>query len=227
MTIPRHIGFIVDGNRRWAAAHGLDTFDGHKRGYEVLKQVLVDVLHQGVTYASAYVFSTENWKRSKREVDYLMDLFTRVLIDDIPTFVREGVRVRVIGSRERLSGKVLRAIDRVEAATMSMTGGQLLLCLNYGGQLEIADAVRRIVASGAKAEEVTEQSITNALYASDVPACDLIVRTGGEQRLSNFMLWRSAYSELLFVDKPWPDMTIQDVTVILEEYSRRQRRFGG
>lgn len=224
---PAHIGFIVDGNRRWATTRGLDTFEGHKRGYEVLKEVLIEVLHQGVKYASAYVFSTENWKRSKREVNYLMDLFVRVLIDDIPTFIHEGVRVRVIGSRERLSKKVLHAIDRVEAATEHMVGGQLLLCLNYGGQLEITDAVRRIVAGGIKAEAITEQTLASALYAPDVPPCDLLVRTGGEQRLSNFMLWRSAYSELMFIDKPWPDMTKRDVTVILEEYSRRQRRFGG
>lgn len=227
MTVPVHIGYIVDGNRRWAAAHHVDSVEGHKAGYEALKEVLIETLHHGVRYTSAYIFSTENWNRSSREVNYLMDLFTRVLIDDIPTFVQENVRVRIVGSRERLSKRVLRAIDKAEAATVHLQGGDLLLCLNYGGQQELVTAVRRIIARGLRASEVTEHSITRELYAPDVPACDLIVRTSGEQRLSNFMMWRSAYSELLFLKKLWPDMTKKDVPAILKEYTRRQRRFGG
>ncbi|MGB4762676.1 MAG: polyprenyl diphosphate synthase [Candidatus Saccharimonas sp.] len=226
-TIPVHVGYIVDGNRRWAEAHGIGSFEGHQIGYEKLKEVLIETLHRGVQYTSAFVFSTENWKRSSREVNYLMDLFVRVLIADIPVFVRENVRVRIVGSRDRLSQRVLRAIDRAESATAHLTGGQLLLCLNYGGHLEIVDAVKRIVAAKVSAQDVTEAMIAESLYAPEVPACDMIVRTSGEQRLSNFMLWRSAYSELLFLDKLWPDMTKQDVPAILEEYTRRQRRFGG
>ncbi|MGB4767710.1 MAG: polyprenyl diphosphate synthase [Candidatus Saccharimonas sp.] len=227
MALPVHVGYIVDGNRRWAVAHGVDSFVGHKRGYEALKEVLIETLRCGVRYTSAYVFSTENWNRPSREVNYLMNLFTRVLIDDIPVFIRENVRVKIVGSRERLSKRVLRAIERAESATAHLSGGDLLLCINYGGQQEIVDAMRRIVAQAVTPEDVTETLVARELYVPEVPACDLIVRTSGEQRLSNFMLWRSAYSELLFLEKQWPDMTKNDVPAILEEYTRRQRRFGG
>jgi len=225
--LPQHIGYIVDGNRRWAKARGMSAREGHKAGYEVLKQVLLDTVAAGVPYVSAYVFSTENWKRTKAEVQWLMALLVRVLRDDLHVFIDNNIRVRILGSRERLSKKVIAAIEMAEAKTAHLTGGQALLCLNYGGQLEIADAVNALIKSGIKAGEVTPEHIEQYLYASDVPACDLVVRTSGEQRLSNFMLWRSAYSELLFIDKAWPDMTKRDVTAILKQYARRGRRFGG
>ena len=135
--------------------------------------------------------------------------------------------MRVIGSREGLSETLRKAIERAEERTRNLTGGELLLCLNYGGHLEIADAVKKIVQSGVAVEEVTPELIAQNLYAPEVPPCDLIVRTSGEQRLSNFMLWRAAYSELMFIEKNWPDMTIKDVEFILEEYKKRNRRFGG
>lgn len=225
--VPTHVGFIIDGNRRWAKARGLPKLEGHKKGYEQIKEVLFELFDQGVTYASAYVFSTENWKRSQEEVAYLMDLLVWVLKKDIKVFNEKNVRLRVAGSREGLSDKVKRAIDDAEAKTRDNTAGTVVLCLNYGGQLELVDAVRRIVDEGVVAEDIDEQLIASHLYVPDVPPCDLVVRTSGEQRLSNFMLWRVAYSELLFIDKNWPDMTKQDVTSILEEYARRSRRFGG
>ncbi len=225
--VPTHVGFIIDGNRRWAKARGLPTLEGHKKGYEQIKEVLFELFDQGVTYASAYIFSTENWKRSQEEVAYLMDLLVWVLKKDIKVFNEKNVRLRVAGSREGLSDKVKRAIDDAEAKTRDNTAGTVVLCLNYGGQLELVDAVRRIVDEGVVAEDIDEQLIASHLYVPDVPPCDLVVRTSGEQRLSNFMLWRVAYSELLFIDKNWPDMTKQDVTSILEEYARRSRRFGG
>lgn len=225
--LPRHIGFIVDGNRRWARQHGLPAYEGHLAGYNALQEVLLETLHRGVAYASAYVFSTENWKRSQDEVGYLMKLLLRVLKSDLPIFIEHGVRLRVVGTRDGLDSALLGAIDEAEAKTRELTGGELLLCLNYGGQLEIADAVKKIVQSGVVAEAITPDLIAEHLYAPEVPPCDLIVRTSGEHRLSNFMLWRAAYSELLFIDKNWPEMTKADVTGILEEYSRRNRRFGG
>ena len=142
-------------------------------------------------------------------------------------FIEHNVRLRVVGAREGLSEAIVRAIDRAEQRTIHLDGGELLLCLNYGGHLEIADAVKKIIQSGVSADDVTPEMIAQNLYAPEVPPCDLIVRTSGEQRLSNFMLWRAAYSELLFVDKLWPDMTKDDVSVIIEEYQRRNRRFGG
>jgi len=224
---PRHIGYIVDGNRRWAKANGKSSREGHYAGYEVLKEVLFATIDGGVHYVSAYVFSTENWRRSDAEVNAIMALLLKMLKSDLPEFLARGVRVRILGSRERLSTKVSRAIDRAEESTKDCVAGQALLCINYGGQQEIADAVRMIVERGVEPEDVTPTLIEQHLYTPDVPPCDLIVRTSGEQRLSNFMLWRAAYSELLFLNKFWPDMTKQDVTDILEEYTRRQRRFGG
>ena len=224
---PQHIGFVIDGNRRWAKKHGLPTYEGHLAGYNGLKDVLIESLNRGVKYASAYVFSTENWKRTAEEVNNLMGLLLRVLESDVPIFVENRIRLRVIGTREGLPKAVIKAIDRAEATTAELDGGELLLCLNYGGHLEIADAVKKIIQSGVSADDVTPEMIAQNLYAPEVPPCDLIVRTSGEQRLSNFMLWRAAYSELLFVDKLWPDMTKDDVSVIIEEYQRRNRRFGG
>lgn len=224
---PLHIGFVIDGNRRWAKQHGLPTYEGHLAGYNALKDVLLAALEQGVQYASAYVFSTENWKRTEEEVGHLMGLLLKVLESDVPIFVEKNVRLRVIGSRQRLSEAINKAIDRAEERTKDLTGGELLLCLNYGGHLEIADAVKKIVQSGVSADEVTPEMIAENLYAPEVPPCDVIVRTSGEQRLSNFMLWRAAYSEFIFLEKNWPDMRKEDVLDILGEYKKRNRRFGG
>jgi undecaprenyl diphosphate synthase len=226
-ALPAHVGYIIDGNRRWAKARGMPGFEGHRAGYHTLKDVLLETIHSGVFYVSAYVFSTENWKRSEKEVGNLMNLLLRVLKTDAHIFVENNVKMRVLGSRDGLSDKVIKAINDTEKLTENMTGGEILLCLNYGGQQELVEAVKSIVREQTNADAITAETLSSHLYASDVPPCDLIVRTSGEQRLSNFMLWRSAYSELLFVDTLWPDMTKQDVTAILEEYTRRKRRFGG
>lgn len=225
--IPKHVGFIVDGNRRWAKKHGIPTYEGHLAGYNALKDVAIETLAQGVEYMSAYIFSTENWKRSADEVKHLMSLTLKILTSDIPIFNEHNVRLRVIGSREGVDKKILKAIDNAESETAHNTGGVFAVCFNYGGQLEITDAVKKIVQSGVAAEGITEELIAQNLYAPEVPPLDVIVRTSGEQRLSNFMLWRSAYSEFIFLKKNWPDMTKDDVTSIIKEYARRQRRFGG
>ena len=225
-ALPQHIGFIVDGNRRWAKKHGLPVYEGHLAGYNTLKDVLLETFASGVKYASAYIFSTENWKRSEEEVGHLMGLFLKILESDVPIFVEHNVRLRVIGSRKGLSEAIRRAIERAESTTAELDGGELLLCLNYGGQLEIADAVKEIVRLGVAVDDITPELLSKHMYAPEVPPCDLIVRTSGEQRLSNFMLWRGAYSELVFIDKNWPDMRKEDVDMILEEYARRNRRLG-
>lgn len=226
-VLPKHVGYIVDGNRRWAKKHGLPVYEGHLAGYNALKDVAVATLDSGVQYMSAYVFSTENWQRSADEVKKLLGLVLRLLTSDIPMFNEYNIRLKVLGSREGVSPKIIKAIEKAEAATAGNTAGEFALCFNYGGQLEIVEAVKKIVQSGIPASEVDIQLISDNIYAPEVPPIDLIVRTSGEQRLSNFMLWRSAYSELLFVDKCWPDMTKEDVTAIINEYTRRQRRFGG
>lgn len=224
---PRHVGYIIDGNRRWARTHGLPVYEGHLAGYNALKDVAIETLARGADYVSGYIFSTENWKRSADEVKNLMSLVLKLVTSDLPEFQVHNIRLRVIGSREGVQAKLLKAIDKAEAETAENTGGELLLCFNYGGRLEITDAVKKIVQSGATADEINEELIAQNLYASDAPPLDVVVRTSGEQRLSNFMLWRSAYSEFIFLEKNWPDMTNDDVTSIMEEYARRHRRFGG
>lgn len=225
--VPRHIGYIVDGNRRWAKKHGLPTYEGHLAGYAALKEVALATLHAGAEYMTIYSFSTENWKRSADEVSKLMALTMRALKNDLSLFQKNNVRLKILGTRDGISEKLLAEIDSAEAATANNTGGTLGVCFNYGGQLEIVDAVKKIVQSGVSADDVNEELIANNLYGPEIPPVDIIVRTSGEQRLSNFMLWRAAYSELLFLDKFWPDMTKDDVTDILKEYSNRHRRFGG
>lgn len=226
-SIPQHVGYIVDGNRRWAKAHGLPAYEGHLAGYNALQEVAIATFDAGVKYMSAYTFSTENWKRSEEEVTRLIGLTLRLLTADLHLFEERNVRLKVLGSREGLSAKVTKAIENAERKTASNTTGTLAVCFNYGGQLEITDACKKIVQSGVAAEDITPELIEQNLYAPEVPPIDIVVRSSGEQRLSNFMLWRAAYSELMFIDKAWPDMTKDDVTAILEEYSRRGRRFGG
>jgi undecaprenyl diphosphate synthase len=226
-VVPQHIGFIVDGNRRWAKQRGLPTFQGHVAGYKAVHEVTRACFDSGVKYVSAYIFSTENWKRGEDEVGNLMKLVLKIATDDLHIFQENNIRIKIIGSRDRLDKKVLKAVENVERETAGNDRGTLAICFNYGGQQEIADACKKIVQEGVQADDVTPELIEQHLYAAEVPPIDIIVRTSGEQRLSNFMLWRAAYSEFLFLEKFWPDMTKDDVAGILEEYSRRSRRFGG
>jgi undecaprenyl diphosphate synthase len=192
-----------------------------------VKEVLIETLRRGVKYASCYIFSAENWNRPKIEIDTIMALLLRVLQQDEHIFNEENVKLRIIGRREKLKSKLVKVIEAVEASTAHNTGGELLICLDYGGKQEVADAVKKIVQSGIHADEVTPDLIGAHIYEPDVPPCDMIVRTSGEHRLSGFMLWRATYSELMFIEKNWPDMTKRDVAVILKEYEKRNRRFGG
>ena len=224
---PRHIGYILDGNRRWAKAHGLPVYEGHLAGYSALQEVIEATFEAGVRYVSVYAFSTENWKRSEDEVQKLMGLILSHLKADVPIFIDNGIRIKILGSREGVSDKVLSAITEAEERTAAGTKGTLAVCFNYGGQQEIVDACRLIIEDGTKAADVTAELLARSLYAPEVPPIDIVVRTSGEQRLSNFMLWRVAYSELFFLEKHWPDMTKEDVASILKEYSQRNRRFGG
>lgn len=225
-TLPDHIGFIIDGNRRWARKHGLPTYEGHLAGYNALKEVMLETYDRGIKYVSIFIFSTENWKRDQDEVKHLMSLCLRLLKTDLNVFIDKNVRLLVLGSRDNLSDKLIKAIDNAEAKTANNTGGTLAVCINYGGQLEIADAVKRIVQAGFKSSDITPELIGQHLYSPEIPPIDMVVRTGSEKRLSNFMLWRAAYSEFLFLKKLWPEMTKDDVDGILNEYLRRHRRFG-
>lgn len=224
--IPQHLGLILDGNRRWAKQQGIPTFEGHRKGYDTLKIVGQAALDRGVKYVSVYAFSTENWNRSKSEVGYLMKLLLWVFKYEIEEFNKKNVRIRVLGSRERLSQAVLKAIHKAEELTKNNTAGTLALCINYGGQQEIVDAVQKLVENGIKKGTVTPVMIEQNLYSPDIPPIDLIIRTSGEERLSNFMLWRAAYSELCFSQKLWPDFTPDDLDDAFAEYAKRQRRYG-
>lgn len=226
-TVPRHIGYIVDGNRRWAKEHGLPTYEGHIAGYSAVQEVVEASFQAGVEYVSAYVFSTENWKRSEDEVSRLMKLALKIARSDINLLLDNNVKVRVLGSRNGISDVILKEIESIESRSANNTAGTLALCFNYGGQVELADAFKEVVRTGIDPESITPNRIAEHLYAPDIPPIDLVVRTGGEKRLSNFMLWRAAYSEFIFLDKFWPDMTKEDVAAILKEYSARNRRFGG
>lgn len=199
--LPQHIGFILDGNRRWAREQGLPTLRGHAKGYNQIKEVAMELFDRGVKYVSAYVFSVENWNRSSEEVSYLMNLVLRLVSKDLDEAIKKGLRVRILGMDKNLSPQIIKAIRKVEQKSASGTKGTLALCFNYSGQVEIADACKKIIEEGLESKDITPEVIAEHLYTPEVPAVDLVVRTSGEQRLSNFMLWRAAYSELLFLDK--------------------------
>jgi undecaprenyl diphosphate synthase len=226
-VVPTHLGFIIDGNRRWAKQHGIPSYEGHLAGYNTLKDVLYETFDQGVKFASVYAFSTENWKRAEEEVGYLMKLTLRMVKSDLHELVDRRIRFKHLGSKEGLPANVAKALVEAEEKTKDLDGGTLCACFNYGGQREIVDAARQCVEDGLSGEQITEEAIAERLYAPDVPPIDMMIRTSGERRISNFMLWRIAYSELLFIDKFWPSMTKEDVTSIIEEYGKRNRRFGG
>lgn len=226
MVVPQHLGLILDGNRRWAKEHGLPIIEGHRQGVKMLKRVLKSSVKHGVRYVSAYVFSTENWQRDRDEVKQLMRLFSWVLKHEVKELHKEGIQLRVIGSKLKLGHALARAINEAEELTKNNDRGTLLLCLDYGGQQEIVDAVKRIAEAGYEADAITPDLISKFLYAPDVPPVDLVIRTSGEQRISNFLLWRSAYSEFFFDKTNWPDFDEDHLESALMEYSNRQRRFG-
>ena len=220
---PQHIAFIMDGNGRWAKKRFMPRMEGHRRGLTVAENVIDQCLALGVKYVSLYVFSTENWKRDQAEVQGLFDLAYRY-IDRFETFCKDKARVVVSGRRDRLPQKLLAKIVDIEAKTAEFDKICVNLLIDYGGQNEIADAVACIVASG---KQPTEAEIRANLYNAFVPDPDLIVRTGGQKRLSNFMLYQSAYAELYFSDTLWPDFSETELQAIIADYSARVRNFGG
>ncbi|MCX6729510.1 MAG: polyprenyl diphosphate synthase [Candidatus Saccharibacteria bacterium] len=224
--VPQHIGIILDGNRRWAAAKNLPKLEGHRAGYETLKTVATYAFKKGASFISAFVFSTENWGRSQQEVDYLMKLLLWVAKNEVDSFNKQNIRVRFLGEEEKLSPNVLKAMRDAEEKTKNNTAGTLLLCLNYGGKQEIASAATKFLRANPTADSITVEDISSNIYEPSVPDIDLLIRTSGEQRLSNFMLWRAAYSELYFTEAHWPAFTEAMFDEAIEAYSIRQRRFG-
>ncbi len=226
-TLPTHVGIILDGNRRWAKGHGFPTVEGHRQGAEALKRVALFAFDHGVTYLSAYVFSTENWQRSPTEVSFLMKLFVKAVQLHLDEFHQKNVKIVILGSQKGVPKAVSKALGAAVQKTANNKGGTLALCLNYGGKQELVDAVQAITAQGVAAKDITKELIGTYIYQPTLPQLDLIIRTSGEQRTSGFMLWRSDYAELLFIDKLWPDFTVQDFTDALTDFANRQRRYGG
>lgn len=226
MKTPQHIVLFPDGNRRWARQRGLHTLKGHKKGYDNLLDFAEWCKNRGVRALTAYGFSTENWNRSKEEVDYLMKLLESCLRDNMEKYNKDGVRVRVIGQRERLPKSLQEAILKTEEDTKNNSDLYLNLAISYGGKWDILSAVRNIIKDGVPVDQVDEKLFENYLSTAGLPAPDFVIRAGGEMRMSNFVLWQSAYAELYFSPKFWPEFTEQDLDEALAEFDKRSRRFG-
>ena len=231
LKIPAHVGVIMDGNGRWARARGKPRTEGHVAGVKALRRLVQIAIQYEVRYLTVFSFSSENWTRPRDEVRFIFGLVHRFVASDLETLIRNNVRVTIIGGRDELDQPLQRLINDVEAKTARNTGLNLIVAFNYGGKSELVDATRRIakaVAAGElKPEEIDEKTIERALYTSGIPDPDIIIRTSGERRMSNFLLWQGAYSELIFVPENWPDFDEASFLRVLEEYSLRERRFGG
>lgn len=229
--LPRHIGVIMDGNGRWAKKRRLPRSAGHSMGAETLKKIVTECNRIGIGYITVYAFSTENWKRPKEEVDYLMNLLLDYLRDAENSLAGENVVIRAIGSRKELSQEIQEQIIKTENFTKNNTGIVMNIALNYGSREEMLHAVGAIskkVQNGEMTlEEIDEKAFSNALYTGGQPDPDLIIRTSGEERLSNFLLWQAAYSELWFTKKLWPDFKKEDLYQAIYDFQNRSRRFGG
>lgn len=222
----KHVAIIMDGNRRWAKAHNLPSPAGHKKGVDSLRTITRACDDFGIKYLTVYAFSTENWNRKKEEVDFLMDLVAVTLKNELDDMHKEGVKISFIGDNSKLSDKLQRVTLNAQEKTKNNEGVNLQIALNYGARDEITNAVKQIISEGLKAEDITNDIISRHLYTSNIPDPDILIRTGGEKRISNYLLWQIAYSEIIVVDEFWPDFDKKCFERCLDEYARRQRRFG-
>lgn len=231
LRMPEHVAIILDGNGRWAKQRALPRTMGHKAGADNVETISDVCIAMGIHYLTVYAFSTENWKRSEEEVSYLMGLMRWYLKNYMETALRKGIRMRVIGDRSKLDPEMVEEIERDEKLTAHLTNLELTFAINYGGRDEITRAVRalgkKIEAGEMKAEDIDEAAICAQLDTAMLPDPDLMIRTSGEERLSNFLLWQLAYSEFYFTDKYWPDFSEEDLWDAVRNYNRRERRFGG
>jgi len=226
--VPAHVGVVMDGNGRWAQKRGLARTDGHAAGEEALFDTVEGALELGVKWLTVYAFSTENWKRPPDEVRYLMRFNEGMLLRRRDELHERGVRIRFLGRRDwRVPRRLIRRMDEALSLTESNRTMTLTIAFNYGGRAEIVDAVRSLVASGASGRQIDEKAIRAHMYHADMPDPDLVVRTSGEYRISNFLLWELAYSELVFSDVLWPDFRRDHLFEAVREFQRRDRRFGG
>jgi undecaprenyl diphosphate synthase len=225
-AVPRHLAIVMDGNRRWARKRRLPAIAGHRAGVETIRKTLRAARERGVEYLTLYSFSTENWSREEDEVRGLMALLEETIRRETDSLVRDDVRLEVIGRLHELSPGLQRSIAGAVEATSKCARGVMTLAFNYGGRAEIVDAVRRIVGDGVAPDAVDEAAIASRLYAPDHPDPDLLIRTGGELRVSNFLLWEVAYAEMWATPVLWPDFSVKDLDDALGSYAKRERRFG-
>ncbi len=222
-TLPEHLGIILDGNRRWAKERGLPVYEGHKKGLETALRIIEYCQKKGIKILTLFVFSTENWKREKREINWLMKLAEKAFSNHFPHILKNEIRVKIVGDLSFFPKKLQKKILKVEKESEKNKGMVLNLALSYGGRTEILHAVKKIIEKKIPPEKITEETIKKYLWTSDV---DLIIRTGREKRLSNFLLWQAAYSELYFCSRFWPDFSEKDLELALISFRQRERRFG-
>ena len=226
LIIPKHISIIMDGNGRWAQAHGEARSSGHIEGVERVRDITEACVELGVRYLSLYTFSEENWTRPQDEVSALMSLLMKAIKNEYATLMDNGVRFRALGNRERLSGTLQLALNKLEKATEKNSALDLCVMLSYSGKWDILQAVKHLLQSGKSAEQIGYEDVDEALVTAGIPDPDLIIRTSGEKRISNYMLWQAAYSEFVFTDTLWPDFKKENLLDAIKEYSSRDRRFG-
>lgn len=218
-----HLGIIADGNRRWAKEHGLPKIEGHKRGLKTIETLVAAAARAKIPFITFYVFSTENWGREESEVSYIMKLAETKIMKMAEKMAENNVRLLILGTRGKVNPTLTSLGEKAEKITEKCTGTTVCFCFNYGGEQEIADAANIALEADG---EITPETIRKHLYHPDVPNLDMVVRTSGEERISGFMLWRAAYAEFLFMKKYFPDMEAEDIKYILDEYEKRNRRFG-
>lgn len=226
-ALPTHIGIIMDGNGRWAKQRNLPRTSGHKEGLTVAKNIITAASELGIKYVTLYTFSTENWKRTEDEVGYLMGLIRLHLRAEFNFYKKNGIKIKHIGNLDGLPADVKTEIENATAETAHFTGLTVVLAINYGGRNEIVRGIKKMLKNGILVDDITEDSISKSFDIKDLPDVDLMIRTGGELRLSNFLLWHSAYAELLFTDTLWPDYNKEEFLNDIEKYQKRTRRFGG
>jgi undecaprenyl diphosphate synthase len=225
-ALPAHIAIIMDGNGRWARRNGLARLIGHREGYRTLREALLNASELGIRYLTVYAFSAENWRRPEDEVQGLMKLIEKAARDELRVMHKNNVRVNVAGRRNELPDGLREALEDGIKTTRENTGITFTLAVNYGGRAEIVDAVKKLVAAGVAAENIDEDAISGALYNPSHPAPDLMIRTAGEVRWSNFLIWQAAYCELFVVNKPWPEFELGDMLEAVAAYQKRVRKFG-
>jgi undecaprenyl diphosphate synthase len=225
--LPRSVAIILDGNSRWAAARGLSTSEGHRAGTRALRRTVEAAIDLGIDSLTVYAFSTENWLRPTDEVEDLMEIFGETIERELPDLAAQGVRTRFIGRRDRAPAWLRQAMAHLEEETAGNERLQLWIAFDYGGRAEIVEAVKRVLTNGADPARLDEETFAGYLYAPELPDPDLIIRTSGERRISNFLLWQLAYAELIFVETLWPDFGEEHLREALDAYAGRRRRFGG